>query len=53
MHNFLQLMRDQDNGFAVFSEIADDLEQKADFLRGQHGGGFVKNQDFSLAIQHF
>ena len=46
-------MGDQDNGFSAVPEIADDLQKKVNLLGSEYCGGFVKDQNFCLAVKHF
>ena len=50
--NLVELMGDEEDGLALCRQIAHDLQQLLNFLRGQHGGGLVKNQDFIVPVQH-
>ena len=50
--DLLQLMGDQDDGLAVALQTADDLQKKFDLLGCQHGGGFIKDQDFRFSVKH-
>ena len=45
-------MGDEQDGLALLLEPAHDLHQLVDLLRGQHSGGFVKDQDLVVAVQH-
>jgi hypothetical protein len=44
-------MGDQDDGFALLFQPAQDAEQMVGLGRGQNAGGFVQNQDIGFAIQ--
>ena len=46
-------MGDEQDGLAFFCEGAHDLHQFVNFLRGQHSGRLVKNQNFVVPVQHF
>ena len=50
-HDFVQLVRNEDDGQALVHEAAQRGEQAVDFLRRQHGGGLVQDQDARAAIQ--
>src|SRR5471032_2160621 len=50
VEDLLQLVRDQDDGLALFLEQAQDLEQRLGLLRGQHGGRLVQDQDVGAAV---
>ena len=45
-------MVDKDDGFALGDQPAHDLHQLFDLLRGQDGGGLVKNEDVVFAVEH-
>ena len=51
-HDLVELVGDEQDALALFFEPAHDLHQLVDLLRGQHGGGFVKNQDLIVAVEH-
>ena len=51
-HDFIQFMRDKQNGLAFSGKIPHDFNQLINFLRSKNGGRFVKNQDFVIPIQH-
>ena len=51
-HDLVQLVRDEQDGLALACEVAHDLHELFNFLRRQHGGGFVKNQNFIVAVEH-
>ena len=51
-HDLVELMGDEKDGLALLFEPAHDLHQLVDLLRGQHSGGFVKDQDLVVAVQH-
>ena len=46
-----QLVRDEDDGGAAGLELAHDVQQLVGFLRGQHGGGLVEDEDLGVADQ--
>ena len=51
-HDLVELVGDEQDALSLFFEPAHDLHQLVDLLRGQHGGGFVKNQDLIVAVEH-
>ena len=51
--HFIQLVRDDHDGFPVVPHIPQNGEQLVCFLRRQHGGGLVQDQDIRSAVQHF
>ena len=51
-HDLVELMRDEENGLALGCQIPHDLHQFVDLLRGQHGGGFVEDQDLVVPVEH-
>ena len=51
-HDLVQLVGNEQDGLAFLLEPAHDLHQLVDLLRGQHSGGFVKDQDLVVAVQH-
>ena len=44
-HDLVELVGNEQDGLALLLEPAHDLHQFVDLLRGQHSGGFVKDQD--------
>ena len=48
----MQLVRDDDEGFAVGLHVAHDLEQLVRLLRRENGGRLVEDQDVGAAIEH-
>ena len=52
LHNFRQLVGDEENALALGGQILHDGHELLDFLRRQHGGGLVENQDFIVPVQH-
>ena len=46
-------MGDQDDGFSIISEVADDRQQGFNLLRRQHCCRLIKDQNFSFPVQHF
>ncbi len=51
LQHFAQLVGDEDDRFALFDQLAHDHEQLVGFLRGQHRGGLVKDEDARLAVE--
>ena len=51
--DFLDLMGDEDDGFSVFPEAVNDLQEKINFLRCEYGCRLIEDHDFRLAVQHF
>ena len=50
--HLMQLVRDDDEGFAVGLHVAHDLEQLVRLLRRENGGRLVEDQDVGAAIEH-
>ncbi|MNJ97980.1 hypothetical protein D3C87_157380 [compost metagenome] len=50
-HHFVQLVRNEDHGQAFVDEAAQGGEQILHFLRREHRGGFVQDQDAGAAVQ--
>jgi hypothetical protein len=50
VEDFLQIVGDQDDGLALFLEQPQDFEQRRGFLRGEHGGRLVEDQDVGAAV---
>ena len=48
LQRLLEVMRDVDDRHAPGREIADDLEQKLHFSRGERGGGLVHDEDAAV-----
>ena len=46
-------MGNKQDALALPGQPPHDLHQLFDLLRGQHGGGFVKDQHFVVAVEHF
>ena len=46
-------MGNEQDRFAFFGEVAHDLHQVDNLLRGQNSGRFIENQDFVFTVQHF
>ena len=51
--DFRQFVGDEQDALALRLEAPHDLHQLVDLLGGQDGGGFVKNQDFVVPVEHF
>ena len=51
IHDFTQLVCDQNDGFAFLLQSAQDAEQMVGLRWCQHAGGFVQNQDIRFAVQ--
>ena len=51
--DFCQLVGNEQNGLSLFFEGAHDFHQLVNFLGSQDGGGFVKNQNLIVPVQHF
>ena len=49
-HDLVELVGDKEDGFPFRREIAHDLQQLLNLLRGQHGGGLVENQDLVVPV---
>ena len=52
-HDFVQLVRYEQDALALGGQVAHDVHQLVDFLRREHGGGLVEDQNFVFAVQHF
>ena len=50
--HFVQLVRNDHDGFPVVPHIPQHREKLVRFLRRQHGGRLVQNQDIRSAVQH-
>ena len=50
--DFVELMRDEENGLAFLRQLLHDFHQLVDFLRRQNGSRLVKNQNLVVTIQH-
>ncbi len=46
-------MGDQDNGVAIFTQTVQDAEQGFDFVRGEHAGWFIQDQQARIRKQQF
>ena len=51
-HDLVELVGDEEDGFALLLEPAHDLHQLIDLLRGQNSGGLIKDQDLVVAVEH-
>ena len=51
IHDFAQLVGDQDDRFPFLAKPPENAEQLIGFRRGQHAGGFIQNQDICPAIE--
>ena len=49
--DFAEFMRDENNGSTLLLQAAHNLYQLVGFLRGEHRGGFIQDQDFRVAKQ--
>ena len=52
-HDLVELVGDEEDGFALFLEPAHDLHQLVDLLRRQNSRGLVEDQDLIVAVEHF
>ena len=52
-HHFFQLVGDQNHRRALRAQLPQHVEKLQRFLRRQHGGGLVQNQDARAAVQRF
>ena len=50
-HDFVEFVRNDDNGLAVVPHIAQDREQPGDFLRGQHRRRLIQDKDLCPAVE--
>ena len=50
-HDFAQLVRDEDDGFALVAQADKHLEKLVGLLRREHGGRLVEDQDLRAAIE--
>lgn len=53
IQDFLHLVTDEDDGFAVFGHAAERQKQPVCFWRGKHGGGFIENEDPAVPKEQF
>ena len=44
-HHFGQFVRDKKHGIAIVGQLAEDLKEPLDFLRGEHAGWLIKDQN--------
>ena len=51
-HDLIQLMGDEQNGFAFTGKLLHGCHQLVDLLRSQNGGRLVKNQDLIVTVEH-
>ena len=51
--DFVELVGDEDQALALGGEALHDFHQFADFLRREHSGGFIEDEDFIVAVEHF
>ena len=51
LHHFMQFMRNEDEGMAIPGHLAHDGEQLIHFLRGEHGGRLVEDEQGRAAIK--
>ena len=49
-HDLPQLVGDEKDALALLGQVLHDLHELLDLLRGQHGGGLVKDQDLILPV---
>ena len=45
-------MADKEDALALLGQVAHDLHQLIDLLRGQYGGRLIKDKDLIIAVQH-
>jgi len=46
-------MGDDDDGFSLVCQVADNGDKLLNFRGGQHGRGFIKNEDLGTPVQGF
>ena len=51
-HDLIELMTDKEDALALLGQVAHDLHQLIDLLRGQYGGRLIKDKDLIIAVQH-
>ena len=51
-HNLGELVGDEKNALALGGEVAHDLHELVDLLRGEDGGRLVEDQDLVFAVEH-
>ena len=52
LHDLVELVGDEQNALALLGQPPHDLHQLFDFLRGEHGGGLVKDEHLVIAVEH-
>ena len=52
LHDLVELMGNEQNGFALCRQILHDLHKLLDLLRRQHRSRLVENEDLVVAVQH-
>ena len=52
-HHFMQLVADKQHRQAKCCGTAQGIKQRVRLLRGQHGGGFIQDQDAGAAVEGF
>ena len=53
LEDFLQLMGDENNRFAGAHQVAQNAEEFHGFLRCQHTGRLIQDQDVGAAVENF
>ena len=53
IHYLVELVGDDDHGFAVGFHVAHDIKEPVGFLRSEDGGGLVQNQNVCAPVEHF
>ena len=51
--NLSQFVCDEQNGFSFGYQLFHDFHKLIDLLGCQHSGGFVKDEDIIIAVEHF
>ena len=51
-HDLIEFMTDKEDALALLGQVAHDLHQLIDLLRGQYGGRLIKDKDLIIAVQH-
>ena len=51
LHHLVELVGDDDHGFAVCFHVAHDVKEPVGFLGGEDGGGLVQNQNVRTAVE--
>ena len=49
--HLVEFVRDDDDGFSLFAHDSQDVEELFDFMRGQHGGRLVEDQNSCLTVE--